>query len=149
MKTGLKELQLLIFIITAILISCKPEVEDPIISDFQADSTIVHINSEITFTIESPAEFISIWTGDTLHNYDNYLDSIANSTSDTLNRIELYDNGIALTETSAGSHTFEYTYSYSEPGVFKVIAIASSVGDDGNKRKETTRELSLTILNSK
>jgi hypothetical protein len=90
------------------------------------------VRETVTFTVEGTGMFV-IYTGD----YDP-----------AENAGHMYDSAMAGRINHSGEvidEEEEFTYEYKKAGTYKVVVIATSVGDLGNKIEQVTQEKSITV----
>lgn len=99
------------------------KAEKPAVS-LTVDSNTVRINSVVTFTISGEAEFLTIWTGDIKHNYDEYISATTNCDASPGTIVKPANAGEVIERNS-------FTYQYKTAGTYKVVVLASNTGDFG------------------
>jgi hypothetical protein len=93
----------------------------------------VMVGETVTFTVEGTGMFV-IYTGDydPVKNEGHMYDSAMAG--------KINHSGVAIDEEAE-----ELTYEYEMAGTYKVVVIATSVGDLGNKIEHVTQEKSITV----
>lgn len=88
------------------------------------NNNTVRINSVVTFAISGDAEFMTIWTGDKKHNYDEYISETTKCDTVQGTIIKPVNSGEVIERNS-------YTYQYKTAGTYKVVVLAGNTGDFG------------------
>lgn len=117
--------------------SCTEKLEMPEVV-FSASPNPANVNEAVTITFDGTFDKISIWTGDQGHNYDQYLQLLANP-DPTVGRNKPYDNqGVPLTEKS-------FTYKYPSEGEYTIVVIATSISRFGDETKRVVVSEQISI----
>jgi hypothetical protein len=113
------------------------KTEKPSIS-LEVSNNLVTVNSNVTFKVTGNAEFLTIWTGDYKHNYNEYCATIAHGDTAKGSIVKPIDAGEVIE-----GHTF--TYQYKTAGIFKVVILATNVGEFGETLEVQKIEHQITV----
>lgn len=115
----------------------KFKVEKPEIGVIAYTHDVIIAGQQEVFTAEVVADRAVIWSGASLSDYDKYISAPSNDNIGFAMTIE-YDkiNGVYV-----GSRSV----TYDEAGTYKVVIVASNIGDLGETIETVTKELSVTV----
>lgn len=124
-------------------ISCDKytDTPDPVIESFSVDSLTAGTRSTLTFTVISDAEHLVFWSGADEHDYylqDADVSIIGSSPIDE-------EIDYVPTQTGRVMNDSIVTTSYSEPGVYKAVVVATNVVPFSGELKRITQELEIII----
>lgn len=108
----------------ASLTSCDDETADKPIAAISVDRSTVAINESVTITFTGQADNVVVYTGDTDHDYELREES---------NTGLVVNKGIL-------------TYSYTLPGTYKMVAVATNHADAGRSVERDTCSISIRVV---
>ncbi len=126
--------------ITILMGSCaqKFKVETPEIGAITYDREVITAGGQVIFSAEVNADYAVIWSGTAESDYDRHLSSPSNE-----------NTGLTMTidfDKLTGVYTATRSVSYPEAGTFKVVIVASNVGDLGETIEQVTKDISVTVV---
>jgi hypothetical protein len=125
--------------------SCSDNIDAPALQ-LSLSNNIDTVNQNVTFTITGSAEYVSIWTGDSTHNYDGYLHELSTADTTTPKKTVHINSGEPI---DIANNQYVYSYIYKKAGVYQAVVIGTNTGDNSAKIKQTILKQTVTITGSK
>ena len=130
----IKSAFILSFTLLAFLIACEEEISAPVACLGAPDTA--YVGDPVIFRACSPADYISLWPGDSLHKYDDRMDTtLYNEENQRLRNLgETIDN------------SGEISYIYETVGTFTVTLVAGNAGGElGDQYKQDVTQTTIYV----
>jgi len=128
------------FICTGLFYACEQEfkVELPDIVEFSTENTSTEVLSAVSFKIIVNADAAVVWTGDSLSNYESYIENPNKGMSGKAVSIAFDQN--------VNAKTGKISMKYKEPGIYNVVLVATNVSELGENVLVAIKEITVQIV---